>query len=41
MITIRISDEAWKKLVIKKEKGETFDEIIDKILKIKKEDKKC
>jgi predicted CopG family antitoxin len=37
--TIQVSDEVWKELNIRKKKGETFEDIIRKLLKmeIKKE----
>ena len=36
-ITIGISEEVWEKLNQMKKPGQTFDEILRKLLKIKKE----
>jgi len=36
-IQIQISDEQWKKLNSMKKRGESFQEVIDKLLKTKKE----
>ena len=35
MITIRISDKAWEELNKKKKRGETFEDVIDRLLKLK------
>ena len=37
VIQIQISDEQWEKLNSMKERGESFSEVLDKILNIKKE----
>ena len=37
MITIRISDKAWEKLNKIKKRGETFQQVLDRLLKIKSE----
>jgi len=35
MITIRISDKAWAELNKKKKRGETYLDVIDRLLKLK------
>lgn len=37
--TIQVSDELWKKLNDMKEKGESFEDVIIRNLKIKKQEK--
>ena len=38
MITISISDEQWKKLNLMKERGESFTEVLSRLLNIQNED---
>jgi len=40
MITIRISDNAWNKLNSYKKRGDTFEDVINRLLKLNKEVKK-
>ena len=38
--TIQVSDELWKALIQMKQRGETFEDVLRRKLKIKKEEEK-